>query len=220
MRTKLLKISATLALILSASSSFAYYSTIESGEVIPEGAYRFGAEPQMRLSEGNGFNFSGFADMGLGNDMSARAQLGSGDTELLASASFKWIPFPDYKNQPALGGKAEVMFGKKSGDGLWGVKIHPLASKKVDTDMGLFIPYGSIPIGYLSYKSETVTTIQLVAGTEFKTDKFKDWVFGAELGLNGSKAFNYISAFVTLPFDMAPRKSAPPPVTPAKKRKG
>ena len=176
--------------------SFAFYTTQESAEVTKPGTYKIGGEPQVMLAGGSGLNLSAFVDRGLTDSTSVRGYLGFGDIDFVAGVSYKWIPYPDYQNQPAMGLKVEGLYGREGNNNIFGVKLHPLISKKFDTDAGLFIPYGSIPIGTVSIGSKNDFTVQLVGGTEFISPKLERWHFGAELGVNASNSVGYIASYV------------------------
>lgn len=179
----------------------AYLTTLESGNLEPVGTHRAGLMSQVRLSEGSGFNFAGVFDSSVDEQSNIRVMVGGGETNFFSSLSYKWIPIPDYKNQPALGLKLEGIYGKIKDETMVGVRLHPLVSKQFDTERGLFTPYASIPLSYLSYKSSSDTATQFVFGSEYKTEDAENFTFTTELGFNSSKAFNYIAGLVTYSFE-------------------
>jgi hypothetical protein len=189
------------AITLVCVSAHGFYETGESAEIAAPGVYKIGVMPQIRLSDGSGMNVTGFFDRGLDDDKSVRVQLGAGETDFYTGGSFKWVPIPDYKDQPAIGGKVEIIYGRKSSDSVMSFRIHPLISKKFDTDHGLFTPYASVPLGVTTWRSNTETQVNLVGGTEWAPGNMKNMEFGAELGLNGSKSFSYIAGYVTFLLD-------------------
>ena len=184
-----------------APSAQAFFETGESAEITKPGYYKIGIMPQIRLSDGSGMNVTGFFDSGLAEDKSVRVSLGAGETDFYTGGSFKWVPIPDYENQPAIGGKVEAIYARKSSDSLVSFRFQPLASKKFDTEHGLFTPYAGLPISVTTWRSNTDTQVNLVGGTEFVTPKIKNMEFGAELGLNGTKSFSYISGYITFLLD-------------------
>ncbi len=187
--------------LLLGSAAQAFFETGESAEITPTGFYKVGIMPQIRLSDGSGMNVGGFFDSGLTEDKSVRVTLGAGETDFYTGGSFKWVPVPDYKNQPAIGAKLEAIYARKSSDSLVSFRVQPLLSKKFDTDQGLFTPYAGFPISITTWRSNTDTQVNLVGGTEFSTPQYKNMEFGAELGINGNKSFTYISGYITVLLD-------------------
>ncbi len=79
--------------------------------------------------------------------LNMRYFLGGGTTGFNGGAFLKWVPFPDYKWQPALGiaGGGEYQF---AGIKTHIIKLHirPFISKKLDTPVGSFSPYLAFPV--------------------------------------------------------------------------
>jgi hypothetical protein len=182
-------------------SALAFYTTGESAELVKPNTYHLGIEPQVRISEGTGFNFNGFLDAPFGPEASIRATLGFGQTELFTTIAYKWVPIPDYDRQPAIGGKLEAIYARTAGNSLSALKIHPLISKKFETSFGTLVPYGSIPLALISSGNTSDTSLQLVGGAELYHNDYKQWIFSAELGVNMNKAFSYISGTLTYVMD-------------------
>ncbi len=196
--------------ILASSVGKAYLVTNESGEINFKN-YRVGLEPQFKLSDGSGVNFSTFFDAPISEDQSVRARLGFGDTDFYAGGSWKWIPFPDFGSQPAIGGKVEGIVGREGGDSLVNVRFHPIVSKKFELELGTFLPYGSIPLGIQNFRSQNDFQAQLNLGSEVFFEQLPQWNFGTELGFNLSKAYTSItiSAAYLFSSDWKPKKSQP-----------
>lgn len=179
----------------------AFLTVQESNEISAVGKYKLGVEPQVRTSGGNGTNFSGFFDAPINEEMSIRAQIGAGDTDFVGGGSFKWVPIPDYKTQPAIGGKVSVIYFRESNDNFFTYRFEPIISKKFETEKGTFIPYGAIPLMLTTGNGSSVTGLQLAAGTEYITPNADNMTFGAEFGVNARDSFSYISGFVTIYID-------------------
>lgn len=177
---------------------FAFMTVQESNEITPTGQFKLGFEPQARLSDGSGFNFAGFFDLPVNEEMSARAHLGSGDTDFFAGGSFKWVPVPDYANQPSIGGKFGLIHWRESDHTFFTFRVEPLISKKFQTETGTFIPYAALPLMFNSGHEMNKTSFQLAGGSEFWHPDADNMTFGAELGLNLKDSFSYISGYVTI----------------------
>lgn len=193
----------SLLAVFFALQAQAFMTVQESNDITPMGKYKLGVEPQLRTSNGNGMNFTGFFDAPINEEMSARALIGSGDTDFVAGGSFKWVPVPDYGNQPAVGGKIGGYFWRESDEGYFTVRVEPIVSKKLHTEIGDFTPYGALPILFNSGKDYNKTGVQLAAGTEYFHSEADNMTFGAELGLDAKDSFSYISGYVTIYLDDA-----------------
>lgn len=188
-------------LILSSFSAQAFMTVQETAEISPLGHYKIGLEPQLKTSDGGGFNFSGFFDAALSDETSIRAQLGFGDTDFMAGGSFKWVPVPDYENQPAIGGKASVITWRESSLNFVTMRIEPIVSKKLETAHGLFTPYAALPFMFTSGNSTNTTGIQVAGGTEYHNPNWGNTVIAGELGIDAKDSFSYISGYITFYLD-------------------
>lgn len=187
-----------MALLLGQSLAWGFMTVQESNEITPADKFKLGFEPQARLSDGSGFNFAGFFDIPVNEAMSARAHVGSGETDFFFGGSFKWVPVPDYGRQPSLGGKASLIHWRESNHSFFTTRIEPILSKKFETEHGIFIPYTALPIMFNSGNNYNKTSFQIVGGSEYLTEKADNMTFGAELGLNAKDSFSYISGYVTI----------------------
>lgn len=185
---------------LSASvNSLAYMSTAESGELVPSGQMRLGFEPQF--VSGGGTNLSGYLDGYVNESSSFRLVLGSGDTDFQTGLYYKFIPFPDFDNQPAMGVRVGFVFGRDGDTSALTFVAQPLISKKFDTEIGRFTPYASLPFGSTAVKSESFNPIQLTLGSEYFTPEYEKVLFGGEVSFDIQDSFSYISFFVSFAMD-------------------
>ena len=193
---------------LAASTSQAYFSTIDTGELIAPGHYQVGLEPQLILSNFSGLNAVGRFDAGINEDSNVRAILGFGKVDYQVGGFYKYVPFPDTRTQPAIGGEVGLLLARVNGNTENSIRLHPLVSKKLETEVGDVTPYGSIPFG-ITWRStgETLVPAQLVGGAELRPMNHKDLSFFAELGLNLNNAFGYISGAIAWRFDEVKLKS-------------
>ncbi|MCX7977679.1 MAG: hypothetical protein N2578_01615 [Bdellovibrionaceae bacterium] len=191
-----------LGLALS-QNSMAYLSINESGELSPAGTYQVGFEPQFLLNRGGGVLVGFFLDQGVREDLSLRYNLGFGRVDFNIGTSAKWVPFPDYQRQPAIGVKGGLHFGRFEGENLLTVQIAPLLSKQValDEERGVLIPYVAVPFNFHSGKGFGSTAIQFVVGSEFLRPDSTKFIFGAELALDFGGGFSMLNAKASWPFD-------------------
>lgn len=194
-KTKLVFIS----LFLFTQMSSAYLSLSETAELIKENQYRVGVSPQLLVSDGGGSNISVFFDLPVESDMNARFILGSGATEFWAATSIKWVPYPDYKTQPAIGLRAAFIYARESKDNFYALQLTPIISKIVDTHWGKMNPYIGIPVTALFSNTKNLTALQFVVGSEW-IDR-RDFQLGAEFDFNLSKSVSAITLHANFPFD-------------------
>ncbi len=185
-------------LCLTAPKAHAYYSTLDSGEMLDENQYQAMVSLQSIFNKYDGMNFTGRLDTGIREDISIRGVLGFGKVDFHIGALAKWMPFPDTDQQPAIGAEAGVLLARIGSVTQYSLRVHPLISKKLELEIGDVIPYASLPTGVTiqtgSGADETFTPLQLVIGSELRPLELKDWSFFAELGLNLHKSFGYIAA--------------------------
>lgn len=191
----------TLLTILMSSSAFAFFNISETGEIVPRGQYRLGAGPQLRISDGGGLNLTAFIDSGIDESSSWRAFVGMGDVDFYTGASVKWVPFPDFDHQPAVGFRASATIGRDSDESTTALKIEPLISKKMEIDYGLLTPYAAVSLVSWDHKKETKLGQMVTFGSEFKSNEIQDFQFGSELGLNFKDSISYIYGYVIWSFD-------------------
>lgn len=188
---KLLILTTTLSLF--AVSANAFLTIGESTDVTPKGTLKLGIEPQIRLSEGSGANLSVFLDGGIQEDLSWRAQLGAGETDLSLGASVKWVPYPDFEKQPAVGFRGDFFIGREANETFTTFRVAPMVGKQLQTDLVLFAAYVALPLGIQGYQGKTETLAQLALGSDIHLDDWKNSMFNVELGANVNKAFSYLS---------------------------
>lgn len=182
----------------------AYFATLDNGEVLKEGEYQAMFSPQLIFNQYDGANFTGRLDTGLADGLSGRAILGFGKVDFQMGGMLKWIPFPDTSSQPAIGGEAGVLIARIGSTTQYSLRFHPLVSKKIETEIGDVIPYGSLPLGVTVQSggaTETIVPVQLVAGSELRPLEMKNWSFFGELGVNITRSFGYVSIAAAYRFD-------------------
>lgn len=187
---------------LFAQSSHAYLSLLESGELTPSGVSQVGLSPQFLLSNGGGTNMSAYLDRSLHESVSMRASLGTGNTDLWAGLSLKWMPIPDFKEQPAIGLRTGFNIVRKNDESLFVVQLTPLVSKKYEVEAGQIVPFAGLNTNIENSKKNDSTSFQLIAGAEYNNPNWNSVKVAAELGMNMSKSFTYFATSVSIPIDM------------------
>lgn len=190
-----------LALLLLPAPAQAYFSTLDTGEVTNQGSYRVILEPQFILNKYDGVNLVGRFDTGITDDQAVRAIVGFGEVDFQMGGMYKWVPFPDADGQPAIGGSAGVLYARVADETEFSLRFHPFVSKRFETEVGDLTPFVSLPLGVTTRDDDTFVPVQLAAGSEWKTLHWENLRFMAELGLNVSKSFSYISFGLVYEFD-------------------
>lgn len=193
------------------STSHAYYSTLDTGDVLKEGEYQVMLSPQWVFNQYDGANFTGRLDMGLMEGVSARGVLGFGKVDFQIGGLVKWIPFPDAEGQPAIGGEAGLIIARIGSITQYSFRFHPLVSKKLETEIGDVTPYLSLPIGITIQSGggdQTFMPVQLVLGAEVRPLEMPKWGFFGEVGANMTKSFGYATVGVSYRFDDTSLSSA------------
>lgn len=201
---------AAIALAIAASVTLlstpahAYFSTLDNGEVLGDGQFQAMFAPQLIFNNYDGGNFTGRLDMGIAEGVSARGILGFGKVDFQIGGLVKWVPFPDTESQPAIGGEAGLLIARIGSITQTSIRFHPLISKRLETEVGDVIPYGSLPIGLTVQTGgfdETFVPVQLVGGAELRPLEMKNWSFFGEVGVNLTRSFGYVTAAVAYRFD-------------------
>ncbi len=187
-----------LSFLLLSRPGFAYLSVSETAELIKEGEYRIGVIPQLILSSGGESNLGVFFDMPVEDDVNSRFIIGGGTTDFYASASVKWVPYPDFERQPAIGLRGALTYARDGVANYYNLQATPIISKSVDTDWGKMIPYVGLPITIV-HSTISRTALQFVVGSEW-VDR-KDFQIGGEFDFNLSNTNTALTLHFNFPFD-------------------
>jgi hypothetical protein len=179
---------------------WSYFSTADTGDILSNGHYRASLEAQDQFGNMTGANVIGRFDAGLSSSSNIRVLLGTGSVNLQWGLYYKWVPIPDYQDQPAIGIMAGVLYGYEN-DNMLSFRAHPLISKKFTTDVGEFTPFASLPFGTTTASGVTTYPLQLALGSEWKPQGLERFSFMLETGVNIINAFHYVSAVAILHFD-------------------
>jgi hypothetical protein len=191
--TRFLTLSSLAVLTMTAPSAFAFYTVQESGDLLKPKEMQAGGEIQFITSGNDGVNFIGRLDKGLTDDSNLRFIAGAGTTDVFFAAYAKWVPFPDFEKQPAIGFSAGVQYGHYESSNELGLRFIPFVSKKFDTEIGELAPYAALPLGFMNYDDEGYTPVQLTLGSRYKHPDFDSCEFNAELAFDVNDAFAYLA---------------------------
>ncbi|MDE0119844.1 MAG: hypothetical protein OXM55_07545 [Bdellovibrionales bacterium] len=131
--------------------SVALVPFIDSGKLLRPGKFEVSLYTQM-ISRTKETDFNVFVQLDEGffnhQNVNARYFIGIGESGALMGSFLKWILFPDYKYQPAVGasvGLAYQLFQFDLKSHYFNFYLRPFLSKEIETVVGKFIPYVAFP---------------------------------------------------------------------------
>lgn len=189
-----------LTLLWSAQAS-AYYTTMDTGQMLKLGEYKLGAEAQFITEGDDGVNIGARFDGAINDELGWKTLLGAGTTDLFLGGFVKWVPFPDTEKQPAIGVIAGVLYAHYEDLNELSLRAHPFISKKFALEFGDITPFFALPIGIRTADSETDVPFQVALGAEFRPTGIEKINFLAEIGFDINDAFPYFAIGATLQFD-------------------
>lgn len=146
---KIYKWTGVILCVFLSGHTFALVPFVDSGKLLRKGKNEISLHTQLISgTKGIDINVIGQFDEGFSHrkDMNIRYFLGIGESGGIIGSHLKWVPFPDYKYQPALGtsvGMSYNYFNKNTH--YISLYLRPLISKEFGTVVGKFIPYLAFP---------------------------------------------------------------------------
>ncbi len=201
MKLTFLTLTAFSQIFFISKASAAYLSIGESGELIPQGTYQLGAAPQLVTNGDGGFNIAAFLDAAWTDSLSSRFVLGSGEVDFYVSGSAKFIPFPDFARQPAMGLKLSLWYAREGSTHINTLQAAPMLSKKYQSEYGELIPYAAYGLSQSSVSGDSDSGQQFFIGTDWKNPSFKNANFTFEWASSLQDSTSSISFFASFPFD-------------------
>lgn len=171
----------------------AYFSLMDSGDILAEGQYTLTSEAQMVTSGDDGLNFRAHLDQGFDPSSQFRFTLGTGTNAYQAGFLYKWVPIPDYENQPAVGFIAGVTMAENSSDTVLALQLKALTSKNFVTPYGYVSPYGGLSLAIEVTNALNGNPAQLILGSRYQAEHWSRSFVMAEFGFEIADAFSYLS---------------------------
>ncbi len=190
-----------LALMILGIEAQAYYSTIDTGELLKKGQYRLSTEGNVLFNDLNGGNLVARIDTGFNEDSNFRALIGTGVVGFQTGLLYKWIPIPDFQDQPAIGILGGFIYARADDVSYLSLRLHPLVSKHFKSDIGDLTPYASLPFGITGAKGTHTFPLQLTFGNDWKPNGLNKLSFITEFGFNLHESYSYVSLAALLIFD-------------------
>lgn len=182
-----------LGLLFFSTYSFAYYVHHATGDLVEPMDFTFTSVAQQVTDPSSGLNLIGLIDSGFTEDTNIRGLIGIGDKDFQIGGFYKWVPIPDYSNQPAMGLLTGFSYMSESDTNELNVRLQPFISKKFESNIGEFNSYLALPLGLRKFDGGSNVPAQLTIGTELNSRHFDNIVFTGEIGLNLRKSFTYFS---------------------------
>jgi hypothetical protein len=198
-----------LLLLASLQFSHAYLGFLTDGDILAEDKFRTGAEFQGVLSENEGINVAGHFDLGLNESTELLLEAGIGEIDVFGSLQFKYVPFPDYEKQPAIGFIFGTTFASEESDTETMMNIKAFLSKQFATDIGEMTPYSALALNLALSDNNNMDPIHFIIGSKYKHPNWENNYLFAELGIDISDAFNYVAVYWTYEFDRGTNPFSP-----------
>ncbi|MFK8137177.1 MAG: hypothetical protein AB8E15_02345 [Bdellovibrionales bacterium] len=193
-----------LVVLFSVGKAQAYQSVLETGDILPNDyESNFILETQVVTTGDDGFNLRGHFDQRVNESSQLRFTLGTGVNNLQAAAHYKFIPIPDFENQPAIGLIAGVTYASLDGANFLGLQAKAIVSKLFESIHGPFTPYAAITTGIGISQNFDGNPSQLNIGTKFKSHKLPNYQFYAEIGSEIADSFSYFSLGLEWQFEVS-----------------
>jgi len=181
--------------------SWGYLTVLESGEPLTKSEMHIGFAPQFMSGDRTGSNGVLNLRTGLAEGQDFSAQLGGGDIHFWTTLSTRWIPIPDYDDQPAIGLRFDVTIAKIGSENSGAIRVAPFTSKRFRSDVGHIEPYIYLPIG-LSILGGTYDNLSsLVVGSQLMIEDLQPVFFYGETAFNMKNSVSYFTIGIFATFD-------------------
>ncbi len=181
-----------LATVFSATGG-ATQGFLDTGDILERGLHKAQAGLLGATSGDTGLDFFGRFATPIHRDAEIQAEIGAGgSSDIFAGAYIKYVPFPDFGRQPAVGIRAGYGFTQYTGESSSAFQLQPLVSKLWNSELGDFTPYFALPLSITNRDSESYIPMQAVIGSSFKPNQLEKVNFKLEYGMNVIRSFNYV----------------------------
>ena len=182
---------------------FAYFSHHATGNLITQRDFNLTATIQQITNPDSATNVVGYIDSGFSDSANIRAIIGVGKKDFQLGGMYKWVPVPDYENQPAMGLMYGALYVSDDDSSELNLRLHPFVSKNFETTLGQFNAYAALPMGIRKFDGDSDFPIQFVVGAELEKSNHPNIGFTAEVGMDFHKAFTYFSVGLLYKFSEA-----------------
>lgn len=198
------KLLSSVLLLGAASASQAFYTVLDTSDIMKVDSNRV----QLGLQAiGNdtpysrdGVNVQGRYSTALNEDTELQFEAGTGKVDFNAGAFGKYRFTTEEDTWASFSLRGGYSYTNVDKTSVSSLQFQPIASKKVESTVGVFTPYVSLPINVAMYRDNTTLPVQLVVGSEFRHEDMKDIRFLVEYSGNAVKSFNSINGAVSYDF--------------------
>ena len=182
-------------------SSHAYFSLMDTGDILAKDQYTFTGESQLVTSGEKGLNFRGHIDQGFDESSQFRFTLGTGVNSYQAGLLYKWVPIPDFEDQPAVGFVTGLVMSEFDSETVLALQFKALISKNFVIEQGYISPYGGLNLAIEMTNALDGSPAQLVLGSRYQADHWKRTFIMGEFGFEIADSFSYLSVGLQYDFN-------------------
>lgn len=190
-----------LATLSLCTPGWSYLTIQESGEPVPQNQLHLGFSPQFLLARESGSNGMLTLRTGLDEGRDFSFQLGGGYNNFWSTLSTRWIPIPDYNDQPAIGFRFDVTLAHLNGVSNGSFRLAPFVSKRLRTDVGHLEPYLYLPIGLNVQQGRYDNLSSFVLGSQVQIEDLRPIYLYGEAGFNLKNSVSYFTIGIFSTFD-------------------
>ena len=197
----LLNLSFVFLALMASPSSWAYLTILESGEPLTRSEMHIGFAPQFLTGDTAGSNGGVTLRTGLDEGRDFSLQVGGGKVQFWTTLATRWIPIPDYRDQPAIGLRFDVTMARMSDSNTGVLRAAPFVSKRFKTDVGYLEPYAYLPLGMTLQNGTYDNVSSLTLGSQLMLEDLRPIFFYGEVGLNLKNSVSYFTIGIFSTFD-------------------
>jgi hypothetical protein len=166
---------------------------MDTADILAPEQYTLTGEGQWVTTGKKGLNFRGHLDQSVTDSTQLRLTLGTGVNSLQGAFNFKWVPVPDFDQQPGFGVIFSANYSKIDSDSLLAFLFKALVSKNFATIYGDTVPYAALSAGVQVQSNKDTNPAQLSIGARFRPNDWNQTFLMAEMGMEVTDSFSYLS---------------------------
>jgi len=188
-------------LVLCSVPVWSYLTILESGEPLTTSEMHLGFAPQFMSGGFEGSNGVLSLRTGLDEGRDFSLQIGGGDVNFWTSLATRWIPIPDYDDQPAIGLRFDVTLSRFQDINRGVIRLAPFISKRFRTDVGHLEPYAYLPLGMTVQSGRYDNLSSMVLGSQLQIEDLRPVFLYGETAVNMKNSVSYFTVGIFSTFD-------------------